>query len=161
MLFKLSSFFSTENEHQSHQKLCKNKDSCNVGMHSENTKILEFNQNQKSDKPPFPTYADIESLIEEIDGYKNNTEHSLTTKVTEHIPSSYSMSTILPFKSIENKHDVSRGKDCAEKLCEPLREHAMKKIDFIKKRKNEVINKWTAELISMIKSAALERKIWK
>ena len=98
--------FPTENKHQSHQKVCKNKDFCNVGMHSENTKIVEFHQNQKSDKAPFVIYADLESLIKKIDWCKNNTEHSFTTKVTEHIPPSYSMSTILPFKSIENKHDV-------------------------------------------------------
>ena len=36
------------------------------------------------------------------------------------------MSTISLFKSIENKPDVYRGKDCAKKFCESLREHAMK-----------------------------------
>ena len=40
------------------------------------------------------------------------------------------MSTILSFKNIENKHDVYRGKDCVEKFCEPLREHAKNIIDF-------------------------------
>ena len=57
------------------------------------------------------------------------------------------MSTILSFKCIENKHGVYRGKDCMNKFCESLREHPMKIIDF-KKKKNEVINKWTAGLIS-------------
>ena len=32
-------------------------------------------------------------------------------KVSEHIPSRFSMSTISSFKSIENKHDVYSGKD--------------------------------------------------
>ena len=36
------------------------------------------------------------------------------------------MSTILSFKSIENKHDVCRGRDCFKKFCESLREQAMK-----------------------------------
>ena len=36
------------------------------------------------------------------------------------------MSTISLFKSIENKPDVYRGKDCAKKFCKYLREHAMK-----------------------------------
>ena len=40
-------------------------------MPSEDTKILKFNQNQKSDKAPFITYADFECLIEQIDGCKN------------------------------------------------------------------------------------------
>ena len=35
-------------------------------MSCEDTKILEFNQYQKSDKAPFVIYADLESLIEKI-----------------------------------------------------------------------------------------------
>ena len=33
-------------------------------MPFKDTKILDFNQYQKSDKPPFIIYADIECLIE-------------------------------------------------------------------------------------------------
>ena len=40
-------------------------------MPSEETKILEFNQNQKSDKTPFTIYADFECIIEKISGCKN------------------------------------------------------------------------------------------
>ena len=35
-------------------------------MSSEDTKILEFNQYQKSDKAPFIIYADLECYIEKI-----------------------------------------------------------------------------------------------
>ena len=38
-----------------------------------------------------------------IDGCKNNPENSSTAKVSEHIPSGFSMSTISSFTSIENK----------------------------------------------------------
>ena len=37
-------FFATENKREFHKKVCKNKDFCNIMMHSEDTKILEFNQ---------------------------------------------------------------------------------------------------------------------
>ena len=70
-------------------------------MPSEVTKILEFNQYQKSSKAPFIIYADLECLIDKIDACKNNPENSSTTKVSEHIPSGFLMSTILPIKSIE------------------------------------------------------------
>ena len=40
-------------------------------MASKDNKALEFNQYQKSDKPPFFIYANFERLIEKIDGYKN------------------------------------------------------------------------------------------
>ena len=41
-------------------------------MHSDDTKILKFNQYQKSDKAPFVIYADLECVIEKIDGCKSN-----------------------------------------------------------------------------------------
>ena len=53
------------------------------------TKILEFNQNQKSDKAPFVIHADPECLIENIDGCKINPENSFTIKVGKHIPSGF------------------------------------------------------------------------
>ena len=95
-------------------------------MTSEDTKILELNQYQKSDKAPFVIYADLECIIEKLDGCKNNPENSSTTKVSKHILSGFSMSTIYSFRSIENKHDVYRGKDSMKAFCESLREHAMK-----------------------------------
>ena len=55
------------------------------------------------------------------------------------------MSTILSFKSIENKHDVYRGKDCMERFCKSLREHAIKIIIF-KKKKIELLTKEQQEL---------------
>ena len=101
--------FRTKNKLESHTTACEDEDFCNVNMPSEDTKILEFNQYQKSDKAPFIIYADLECIIEKIDGWKNNPENLSTTKVSEHIPSGFSMSTISSFRSIENKHDVYRG----------------------------------------------------
>ena len=49
-------------------------------MPSENTKILEFNQYQKSDKAPFIIYANLECIIEKIDGCKITPENLSTTK---------------------------------------------------------------------------------
>ena len=103
-------------------------------MASEDTKILEFNQYQKYDKAPFVIYEDLECIIEKIDGCKNNLGNSFKTKVSEHIPSCFSMSTISSFRCIENKHDVYRSKDCMKIFCESLREHEMKIINFKKKK---------------------------
>ena len=63
-------------------------------MPSEDTKILEFNQYQKSDKGTFIIYADLECIIERIDGCKNNPQNSSTKKLSDHIPSGFSISTI-------------------------------------------------------------------
>ena len=44
------------------KKACKNKHFCNITMPSEDAKILEFNQYQKSDKAPLVTYANLKCL---------------------------------------------------------------------------------------------------
>ena len=136
---------SQQKRKQSQTRNCENKNFCNVIMLSEDTKILEFNQYQISDKAPFIIYVDLECMIEKIDGCKNNPENSSTKKGGKHIPSGFSMFTILPFKYIENKHDVYKGKGCMKKFCEYLREHTMNIINF--KRKKWVINKRAAGII--------------
>ena len=55
-------------------------------MPSEDTKILEFNLIQKSDKALFFVYANLESSIGKIGWCKINPEKSSTTKVYEHTP---------------------------------------------------------------------------
>ena len=74
-------------------------------MPSEDIKILEFNQYQKSDKEPFIS-GDFECIIKKIDGCKKSSENSPTLKLSKHISSDFSMSTILLFKSLVYKHDI-------------------------------------------------------
>ena len=124
--------FRTKNKLESHKRVCENKDFSNVIMPSEKSKILEFNQYQKSNKAPFVIYVDHECVIEKINGCKNNPENLSTTKVSEHIPSGFSMSTKSSFRSIENKDDVYRGKDCTKNFCEFSREFAVKIINLKK-----------------------------
>ena len=103
-------------------------------MPSEETKLLEFNQYQESNKAPFIINADLEYLIEKVDRWKNSPEKSSTTKISEHIPLGFSISTILSFKCIENKHNVYRGKDWMNKFFKSLRKHAIVIINFKKKK---------------------------
>ena len=58
--------FPREKKLESHKKLCENKDFCIIIVPSKDTKILEFNQYQKSDKAPFSIYADLECIIGKI-----------------------------------------------------------------------------------------------
>ena len=75
--------------------LLEQKKNSNILEFSQNKKkILEFSQYQKSDKGPFIIYADLECLLEKTDGCENNPETSSTTKLSEHIPWGFSMSTI-------------------------------------------------------------------
>ena len=112
-------------------------------MLSEDTKILEFHQYQEFDNAPIIIYADLECLIEKMDGYRNNPENSSTINVAEHILSGFLMSAISPLKSIGNKHVVYRGKDYMKKFRESLIEHAAEIINF----KKEKMKKQTAKII--------------
>ena len=43
---------------------------------------------------------------QKVNGCKSNPTKLSTAKLGEHIPSGFSMSTILSFKDIKNKHEV-------------------------------------------------------
>ena len=49
--------------------------------------------------------------MQKINECKNNPKNLSTAKVGTRVPSGFSMSTISSFKSIENDHNVYRGKD--------------------------------------------------
>ena len=70
------------------------------------------NEYINSGKIPYIIYAEIQSLIRDIDGRANNSEQSLITKTDEHVPCGYSMSTIWAFDNKEKKHTLYRGDDC-------------------------------------------------
>ena len=64
----------------------------------------------------------------------NNPNESSTTKINTHIPSGYSIFTSCSFDESKNKLNYYRGKDCMKKFCEDLREHAIKIINYEKKK---------------------------
>ena len=79
-------------------------------MPSEGTKTLACTQCQKSNKKPSTINADLESLIQKVDGCKNNPEKSSTTKIGEHIPCVYSMSAIWTFDGTEKNKMYAEAK---------------------------------------------------
>ena len=64
-------------------------------MPSEDTKVLELNKYLKSDGPPFIIYADLECILEKLDGCKNNSQNLSATKVSRNILSGFSVHSIL------------------------------------------------------------------
>ena len=69
---------------------------------------MKFNQNQKSDKAPFIIYVDLECILEQINGCKNNPQNLSITKVKKHIPSGFSMSTISSFRITGNREEITK-----------------------------------------------------
>ena len=52
-------------------------------MPKEDNKILKYIHGEKSTKPPFIIYADLESLLEKMDTCYNNPKNSSTTKINK------------------------------------------------------------------------------
>ena len=94
--------YSTKDKLKKHYNVCKHFDYCYVEMFKED-KILKYNHGEKSIKVPFIIYADVESLLEKMSTYHNNTEKSSTIKINEHTPSGYSLLTHCSFDLTKNK----------------------------------------------------------
>ena len=64
------------------------------------------------------------------------------------------MSTISSFKIIENRHDAYRSKNSMKTFCESLIEHAMKIMNF-KKKKMNLLTKEQQELYENAKTCSI------
>ena len=127
--------YSTKNKLKRHERVCNDHDYCYVEMPNEDNKILKNNHGEKSLNTPFMTYANLECLLEKMYSCQNNPEKSYTEKKTKHKASGYSLFTNCLFDLTKNKLDFYKGEDCMERFCEDLREHAMKIINYEKKKK--------------------------
>ena len=107
---------------------------------SEDNKIFKYSHGEKSMKGPLIIYADLECLLEKISTCHNDPEKSSTAKINMHTPSGYSLFTNCSFDLAKNKIDCSRGKDCMERFCNDLKEHATKIIYYEKKKRNDTAN---------------------
>ena len=67
--------FSTENKLKEHKSVCKNHDYCYIDMPKDKS-ILKYNHGERSTKIQFIIYADVESLLDEIDAFYSNRKNS-------------------------------------------------------------------------------------
>ena len=67
------------------------------------------------------------------------------------------MSIFSAFDHIENKHTLCRGKDCMQKFCSYLREHATNILNF-EKKKNVTVNKRRVKITVRCKKLLYLRK---
>ena len=96
-------------------------------MPNEDSKILKYNQGEKSLKAPAIIYADLECLLKKSIHVKiimkNFTQRE---KLSICLLVGYSLFTSCSFDATENKLGCYRGKGCMERFCRDLRDHAMK-----------------------------------
>ena len=65
---------------------------------------------------------------------KNNLKISYTEKKIKHTHSVYSLFTSYSFDPTKNRLDCYRDKDCMERFCKNLKEHATRIINYEKKQ---------------------------
>ena len=126
--------YRTKNKLEAHKKICKNHDYCLVEMPTKDNNIIKYNHGEKSMKLPFLIYAVLECLLEKMSTCQNNPNKSSTTKINKHTPSGYSIFTSCSLDESKNEINYYRGDDCMKKFCKDLREHAMKIINYEKKK---------------------------
>ena len=126
--------YRTKNKLEAHKKICENHDYCHVEMPTKDNNIIKYNHGEKSMKLSFLIYTNLECVLEKMSTWQNNPNKSSTTKINKHTPSGYSIFTSCSFDESKNKINYYRGDDCTKKFCKDLREHAMKIINYEKKR---------------------------
>ena len=72
--------FRRDNALKRHERLCDNNDYCHVEMPTEDNNKLKYNHEEKSLKPPFAIYADLECLLLKQQSYRNNHNESYTER---------------------------------------------------------------------------------
>ena len=123
--------YSTKNKLEEYKKICRSHDYCHLEMPTKDSNTIK---SKKSIKLPFVVYADLECLLEKMSTCQNNPNESSTTEINKHIPFGYSLFTHYSLDQRKNKLDHYRGKDCMKKFCKDLREHAIKIINYEKKK---------------------------
>ena len=96
--------YRTENKLNVHKKVCENRNYCKIQMPSNDNNFIKYNPDLSS-----------------------------TTKISQHVPSGYSIFTNCTFDKSYNKLIYYRGEDCMKRFCKDLRDHATRTIDFKKK----------------------------
>ena len=115
-------------------------------MPNEDNEILKYNYGEKSIKAPAIIYADLECLLEKNAFMSKYSWKILHGEKIKHTPSAYSLFTNCSFDVTKNKLDCYKCEDCMGKFCKDLREHAIKIINYEKKKpltneKNEYYEK--------------------
>ena len=72
--------------------------------------------------------------FKKIHSCQNNLEKSYTEKKIKYMPSGYPLFTSCSFDPTKTKLDCYRDKDCMERFCNNLKEHATRITNYEKKK---------------------------
>ena len=111
--------FKNEKSRDNHHEYCISNKSVNIEM-PEKDPIVTYSNGQHQFKVPFIMYADFESILEPIQGVKNDPSISSTRRVNSHKPLGWCLHSKFAYGKVKKPTSQYRGPDCVEKFCEKI-----------------------------------------
>ena len=82
--------------------------------------IVRYSDGQHQFKVPFIMYVNFESILEPIQGAKNNRNISSTRGINSHKPSGWCLHTKFAYGEVNDPTTQYRGSDCVERFCKKI-----------------------------------------
>ena len=111
--------FKTQKSRDKHYDYCRSNESVRIEMPDKDP-IVSYSNGQHQFKVPFIMYADFESILEPIQGVRNNPNLSSTRGVNAHKPSGWCLHSKFAYGKVKKPTTQYRGPDCVEKFCEKI-----------------------------------------
>ena len=109
--------FAAEISRDEHYVYCKSNEAVRIEI-SVKKPTIEYSDGQYQFKVPFMMYADFESILEPIQGARNDPGISSTRGVNVHTPSGWCVYSKFVYGEVSNPCSQYRGLNCVEKFCE-------------------------------------------
>ena len=111
--------FAEQRSRDEHYAYCRSNQAVRIEMKTKRP-IVEYSNGQHQFKVPFIMYADFESILESIQGARNNPNISSTRGVNIYTPSGWCLHSKFAYGNINNPLTQYRGSDCVGRFCEHI-----------------------------------------
>lgn len=112
--------FSSEAFLVKHVGYCKNQNTTRIELPNEKNKYLKFKNFHHREKVPFVVYADLECILEKVEGDQAKN----TQNIQKHIPFSIGYYLKCSYDDSLSKYEFYRGRDCQNWFVEKLQDIA-------------------------------------
>ena len=134
--------FTQELSRDEHQVYCEDNKTVRVEMPNKGSTV-ELYDGQNQFKVQLMMYADFEALLEPIqEQVPGDPNEPYTTKVNQHIPSSWCVYSKFAYGDVDDPLKLYRGKNCIEMFCDYIRQEAHRLYHMFPE------NQWIPELKS-------------
>ena len=111
--------FKTQESRDKHYDYCRSNESVRIEMPDKDP-IVRYSNGQHQFKVPFIMYADFESILEPIQGARNNPNVSSTIGVNAHKPSGWCLHSEFAYGKVKVPTTQYRCSDCVERFCDKI-----------------------------------------